>query len=317
MLPPTTARRQWRERDSWRQQYVALTGSGACSSCSPRATTPARSFTATPPSSTIERRLGDSLSPTCPNVLDHLADPGGVVADETGFMKKASSPPGYNAGIRAPPAGSRTTSSASTGICTCPRRGPTTATAIPRRGSVTANEAYCDNPGLRDWARRAEPQLRHGGVLRRPVHHRHRPASGRWGAGHLRTKRGWPRLSAGQGSKRHLLYDWLFVDPAPLSTCSWYAAPSASPANWRPTTSAAATRRQPSPKMVRVAGSRWGVEEIFQFAKNETGLDHYQVRRYDAWYRHITLSRFAAAFLAITDYTEQLRDKHHEVRLPY
>ncbi|AEY85411.1 putative transposase [Streptomyces hygroscopicus subsp. jinggangensis 5008] len=41
------------------------------------------------------------------------------------------------------------------------------------------------------------------------------------------------------------------------------------------------------------------MEECFQAAKNETGLDHYQVRRYDAWYRHITLSMTAAAFLVI------------------
>jgi SRSO17 transposase len=54
----------------------------------------------------------------------------------------------------------------------------------------------------------------------------------------------------------------------------------------------------PLAELVGVAGSRWGVEETFQFAKNETGLDHYQVRRYDAWYRHITLSMLAAAFLA-------------------
>jgi SRSO17 transposase len=51
------------------------------------------------------------------------------------------------------------------------------------------------------------------------------------------------------------------------------------------------------------------VEETFQFAKNETGLDHYQVRRYDAWYRHITLSMLAAAFLAIIAYTERARDQ--------
>ena len=37
-----------------------------------------------------------------------------------------------------------------------------------------------------------------------------------------------------------------------------------------------------------------------QTAKNETGLDHYQVRRYQAWYRHITLSMAAAAFLVTT-----------------
>jgi SRSO17 transposase len=39
------------------------------------------------------------------------------------------------------------------------------------------------------------------------------------------------------------------------------------------------------------------VEETFQFTKNETGLDHYQVRKYHAWYRYIILSMLAAAFL--------------------
>ena len=52
-------------------------------------------------------------------------------------------------------------------------------------------------------------------------------------------------------------------------------------------------------ELVRVAGSRWAIEECFQTAKNETGLDHYQVRSYTAWYRHITLSMAAAAFLTI------------------
>ena len=52
-------------------------------------------------------------------------------------------------------------------------------------------------------------------------------------------------------------------------------------------------------ELVRVAGSRWAIEECSQTAKNETGLDHYQVRSYTAWYRHITLSMAAAAFLTI------------------
>lgn len=69
--------------------------------------------------------------------------------------------------------------------------------------------------------------------------------------------------------------------------------------------------RQPVPvaELVRVVGTRWGVEETFQFAKNETGLDHYQVRRYDAWYRHITLSMLAAAFLTVTAHHERIRDQ--------
>jgi SRSO17 transposase len=52
--------------------------------------------------------------------------------------------------------------------------------------------------------------------------------------------------------------------------------------------------------LVRVAGSRWAVEECFQAAKNEVGLDHYQVREYGAWYRHITLAMLAHTFLAVT-----------------
>jgi SRSO17 transposase len=40
-------------------------------------------------------------------------------------------------------------------------------------------------------------------------------------------------------------------------------------------------------ELIRVAGTRWAIEECFQTSKNEVGLDHYQVRRYDAWYRHI------------------------------
>ena len=54
------------------------------------------------------------------------------------------------------------------------------------------------------------------------------------------------------------------------------------------------------PELVAVAGARWAVEDCFAEAKNETGLDHYQVRRYRAWYRHITLSMLAHAFLAVT-----------------
>ena len=53
-------------------------------------------------------------------------------------------------------------------------------------------------------------------------------------------------------------------------------------------------------ELVRVAGARWAVEESFQTAKNEVGLDQYQVRRYDAWYRHITPAMLAHAYLSVT-----------------
>jgi SRSO17 transposase len=50
--------------------------------------------------------------------------------------------------------------------------------------------------------------------------------------------------------------------------------------------------------LARVAGARWPIEQCFEEAKGETGLDHYEVRRYHGWYRHITLSLLAHTFLA-------------------
>jgi hypothetical protein len=52
--------------------------------------------------------------------------------------------------------------------------------------------------------------------------------------------------------------------------------------------------------LVRVAGTRWAVEEGFQQAKGEVGLDHYEVRGWPGWYRHTTLALLAHAFLAVT-----------------
>ena len=63
-------------------------------------------------------------------------------------------------------------------------------------------------------------------------------------------------------------------------------------------------------RLVEVAGARWAIEECFQTAKNETGLDHYQVRGYQAWYRHITLSMTALAFLVITRESTKKRAPH-------
>ncbi|MDH6283994.1 IS701 family transposase [Prescottella agglutinans] len=114
---------------------------------------------------------------------------------------------------------------------------------------------------------------------------------------------GWQRLSCGDGAHGPRLYDWAVVDIRPLRERGrghWLLARRSitdpheiayyicyGPADTEPA------------ELVRVAGSRWAIEECFQTAKNETGLDHYQVRGYPAWYRHITLSMAAAAFLTI------------------
>lgn len=49
------------------------------------------------------------------------------------------------------------------------------------------------------------------------------------------------------------------------------------------------------------------MEECFQTAKGECGLDHYQVRLYRAWYRHITLSMAALAYLTAVRAQEAIK----------
>jgi SRSO17 transposase len=114
----------------------------------------------------------------------------------------------------------------------------------------------------------------------------------------------WLRCNAGDGAKGPRFYDWAQVPLAAPGTPGWSRwlllrrsidDPSelAFFVCWGP----AGT---PLIGLVRVAGARWVVEEGFEQSKGEVGLDHYEVRRYDAWYRHITLAMLAHAFLAVT-----------------
>jgi SRSO17 transposase len=52
-------------------------------------------------------------------------------------------------------------------------------------------------------------------------------------------------------------------------------------------------------ELVRVAGARWAIEELFELAKGDCGLDGYEVRSWAGWHRHVTLSLFALAVLAV------------------
>ena len=56
----------------------------------------------------------------------------------------------------------------------------------------------------------------------------------------------------------------------------------------------------PVAAMVRVAGMRWAIEASFEDAKGAVGLDHYEVRKWTAWYRHVTLALLAHAYLEVT-----------------
>jgi SRSO17 transposase len=48
-----------------------------------------------------------------------------------------------------------------------------------------------------------------------------------------------------------------------------------------------------------VAGSRWKIEEGYEQAKSEAGLDQYEVRTWRAWYRYMTLALLAYAALVV------------------
>ncbi|MFE5406787.1 IS701 family transposase [Streptomyces sp. NPDC056580] len=118
----------------------------------------------------------------------------------------------------------------------------------------------------------------------------------------------WQRLSAGPGAKGERFYDWAAAR-LPAVTESGIDEPTRQ--RWvlarrsisRPDEIAYYLACAPLDAtvadLVRVAGCRWKIEECFQSAKNECGLDQYEVCRYVGWHRHITLAMLAHAFLAV------------------
>ena len=167
----------------------------------------------------------------------------------------------------------------------------------------TADEAYGQNPGLRTWceqediayvmATRCDDEV--GSGLHTTTRVDQLIAKVRPGA--------WRRMSCGDGAHGPRVYDWVSVpirQQFPHGRRGWVLA------RRNITTGELAYYRCFGPRgtrlrtLVATAGARWAVEESFQTAKNEAGLDQYQVRRYDAWYAHITLAMAAAAFLVIT-----------------
>ena len=124
----------------------------------------------------------------------------------------------------------------------------------------------------------------------------------------------WARRSAGQGSQGPRWYDWAWVrlpyeDVAP-GRAQWLLVRRSLPDRpdlQQPGTPpelkyyrASGPEETALAELVRVAGRRWTIEEAFEQAKGEVGLDEYEVRRYDAWARHVTLALLAHAALEIT-----------------
>jgi SRSO17 transposase len=112
----------------------------------------------------------------------------------------------------------------------------------------------------------------------------------------------WRRLPAGQGSKGPRLYDWARVRLLRLQEPPWdhwlLIRRSVSDPKDMAFYVTFAPHTTGLEELAAVAGLRWTVEECFQSAKGEAGLDHCEARSWHGWHRHMTLSMLALAFLA-------------------
>jgi len=172
---------------------------------------------------------------------------------------------------------------------------------VPARW-VVADTVYGTARGLRGWLEKRGSSY----VLAVPgtqgVYHEGYQRQARTVAKHL-SEEAWFGASAGRGSKGERLYDWACVPlPDPDTTeagrrlllrrsiedpteYAYYLAygPAETPVH----------------ELIRIAGRRWQVEDSFEAAKGEVGLDEYEVRRWDGWHRHITLCLLAHAYLVV------------------
>jgi SRSO17 transposase len=112
----------------------------------------------------------------------------------------------------------------------------------------------------------------------------------------------WRRLPAGEGSKGPRLYDWARLRLLRLQAPPWDHWLLIRRSTSDPTDLAFYVTFGPHltelHELAAVAGLRWTIEECFQSAKGETGLDHCEARSWHGWHRHMTLSMIALAFLA-------------------
>lgn len=181
---------------------------------------------------------------------------------------------------------------------------------------VTGDEVYGGNPKLLS----ALEERRMGYVLAVACSAEVTTGAGTFRADALARKvpkRAWQKLSAGHGAKGQRFYDWAVIelaDPCPghrqllirrnrtSGELAHYRCYSPDPV--------------PLTTTVRVAGSRWRVEETFQSEKGLVGLDEHQVRLYPSWIRWVTLVMLAPAFLAVVRANEHARQSTSDDLVP-
>lgn len=168
---------------------------------------------------------------------------------------------------------------------------------------VTADAAYGFSKGWRH-------ELEQADVFHVMATTRHDTVVTRWALDHpvhdLFTglpRQKWKRRSCGRGAHGPRVFDWARVEVRPWhreDRRHWVLARRSVS---RPEELSYYIAYCPADatldELIRIAGSRWAVEECFQTTKQECGLDDYQVRRYPGWHRHITLAIAAHACLTV------------------
>jgi SRSO17 transposase len=126
---------------------------------------------------------------------------------------------------------------------------------------------------------------------------------------HSLPKSAWRRLSSGEGTKGPRLHDWAYLELADLDAGEYN---SILKGKW---TRGMLVRRNigdgdlaffstwcpkgtSMEKLVSVEGRRWAIEDSFEAAKNELGLDHNETRSWHGWHRHVSLVMLAFAIMA-------------------
>ena len=114
---------------------------------------------------------------------------------------------------------------------------------------------------------------------------------------------GWIEASCGSGSKGERLYDWLTIPINPGTTPGFERSiiirRSKRSQNELRAYICFAPIDIPVQRLIEKIGCRWTIETCFGESKSEVGLDQYEVRSYDGWYKHITISCIALAFLTV------------------
>jgi SRSO17 transposase len=176
-------------------------------------------------------------------------------------------------------------------------------------GWVTADEVYGGNPTLRGWLETHQMPYVLAIRCSEVLQPRFGPPITATALAQQVPPERWLTLNAGDGAKGKRWYAWtsveLAADGTPAGWGRWLLVRRNRKTGELAFYRCAGPAGLPLVVLVKVAGTRWRVEESFQASKGLCGLDEHQVRCWRSWYRWVTLAMLAYAFLVVVALTER------------